>query len=104
MFLSSSSKEARFEAVRKAMAEQGIDVLIARGSSAIRGDGAAFRFLTDFPNINIPLVLMFFRDQANPPVLLVESRFQAMRAEKNSWAGDLRLSGDFFGSLAEVLR
>ena len=86
------------------MAEQGIDALIARGSSAVRGDGAAFRYLTDFPNINIPLVLIFFRAAQEPPILLVESRFQAMRAEKNSWAGDIRLSSNFFQSLTEVIR
>ena len=103
MFLSLKTKESRFQALRKAMAEQGIDLVIARGSSAVRGDGAAFRFLTDFPNINIPLVLIFFREPDRPPVLLVESRFQAMRAAKNSWAGDIRLSTDFFHSLTEVL-
>ena len=103
MFLSAREKEARFKAVRGEMAQQVIDALIARGSSAVRGDGAAFRFLTDFPNINIPLVLIFFRDQEKPPVLLVESRFQAMRAEKNSWAGDIRLSNNFFQSLTAVL-
>jgi hypothetical protein len=62
MFLSSKEKETRFAQVRREMAKQGIDALIARGSSAVRGDGAAFRFLTDFPNVNIPLVLVFFRD------------------------------------------
>lgn len=102
MFLSLRTKECRFKAVRQQMTEQGIDVLIARGSSAVRGDGAAFRFLTDFPNINIPLVLIFFREARQPPVLLVESRFQAMRAAKHSWADDIRLSTDFFHSLAEV--
>ena len=59
MFLSLKAKESRFKATRKQMAEQGLDVLIARGSSAVRGDGAAFRFLTDFPNINIPLPFLF---------------------------------------------
>ena len=62
MFLSPKERESRFRAVRRQMAEQGIDALIARGSSAVRGDGAAFRYLADFPNINIPLVLIFFRD------------------------------------------
>lgn len=104
MFLSLRTKESRFSAVRKQMADQGIDAVIARGSSAVRGDGAAFRFLTDFPNINIPLVLIFFREPNTPPVLLVESRFQAMRAEKNSWAEDIRLSNNFFQALTEVLR
>ena len=104
MFLSLKAKESRFKATRKQMAEQGLDVLIARGSSAVRGDGAAFRFLTDFPNINIPLVVIFFRKPDKPPVLLVESRFQAMRAAKNSWAGDIRLSTNFFHTLTEVLR
>ncbi|MGE5819325.1 MAG: aminopeptidase P family N-terminal domain-containing protein, partial [Deltaproteobacteria bacterium] len=85
------------------MTEQGIDVLIARGSSAVRGDGAAFRFLTDFPNINIPLVLIFFREPDRAPVLFVESRFQAMRAAKYSWVEDIRLSSNFFQSLTEVL-
>ena len=102
MFLSLKAKESRFTAVRKQMAEQGIDVLLARGSSAVRGDGAAFRFLTDFPNINIPLVLIFFRQPDEPPILLVESRFQAMHAEKTSWAGDIRLSSNFFRSLTEI--
>lgn len=104
MALSVKTKESRFEAVRKQMAEHGLDVLIARGSSAVRGDGAAFRFLTDFPNINIPLVVIFFRKSDKPPVLLVESRFQAMRAAKDSWAGDIRLSTNFFHTLTEVLR
>ncbi|HEX9147099.1 MAG TPA: Xaa-Pro peptidase family protein [Candidatus Binatia bacterium] len=104
MFLSLEAKESRFRAVRKQMAEQGIDVLIARGSSAVRGDGAAFRFLTDFPNINIPLVVIFFRAPDRAPVLLVESRFQAMRAAKNSWVGDIRLSNHFFQTLTEILR
>jgi len=104
MFLSPREKESRFKAVRGEMARQGVDVLIARGSSAVRGDGAAFRFLTDFSNINIPLVLIFFRDTARSPILLVESRFQAMRAAKNSWAGDIRLSTNFFHSLTEVLK
>ena len=104
MFLSPKEKESRFRAVRRQMAEQGVDALIARGSSAVRGDGAAFRYLTDFPNINIPLVLIFFRDAGEAPILLVESRFQAMRAEKTSWAGDIRLSNNFFQSLTEVLK
>ena len=104
MFLSPKTKESRFKAVRRQMAEQGLDVVIARGSSAVRGGGAAFRFLTDFPNINIPLVVIFFREPARAPVLLVESRFQAMRAAKDSWAGDIRLSTNFFHALTEVLR
>lgn len=104
MFLSDKEKESRFRIVRRQMAEQGIDALIVRGSSAVRGDGAAFRFLTDFPNINIPLVLIFFRQEDKPPILLVESRFQAMRAAKHSWASDLRLSNNFFQSLTDVLR
>jgi Xaa-Pro aminopeptidase len=103
MFLSPKEKESRFKAARQEMAQKGIDVLIARGSSAVRGDGAAFRFLTDFPNINIPLVLVFFRDPAIPSILLVESRFQAMRAEKNSWVRDIRLSTNFLQSLIEAL-
>ncbi len=104
MFLSNKEKEARYRAVRQQMAEQGIDALIARGSSAIRGDGAAFRFLTNFPNINIPLVLFFFRSEGEKPILLVESRFQAMRAEKYSWAEDIRLSSNFFQSITETLK
>jgi Xaa-Pro aminopeptidase len=104
MFLSLKTKESRFGAVRKQMAYHGIDILIARGSSAVRGDGAAFRFLTDFPNINIPLVLIFFREPDRPPVLLVESRFQAMRAAKNSWVEDIRLSNSFFQTLTAILR
>lgn len=103
MFLSLKAKQSRFTAVRKQMTEQGVDVLLARGSSALRGDGAAFRFLSDFPNINIPLVLLFFRRPNEPAVLLVESRFQALRAQKNSWAGDIRLSGNFFQSLTGIL-
>ncbi len=104
MFLSLKTKESRFKAIREEMAAQDVDVLIARGSSAVRGDGAAFRFLTDFPNINIPLVVIFFRNPDRAPVLLVESRFQAMRAAKHSWAGDIRLSTNFFHTLTEVLR
>jgi len=104
MFLSSKEKETRFAQVRREMAKQGIDALIARGSSAVRGDGAAFRFLTDFPNINIPLVLVFFKDAERGPILLVESRFQAMRAEKNSWVSDIRLSTNFFESLTGVFK
>ena len=104
MFLSNKEKEARYQAVRQQMADQGLDALIVRGSSAVRGDGASFRFLTDFPNINIPLVLVFFRNEGEKPILLVESRFQAMRAEKQSWAGDIRLSSHFFQSLMEILK
>jgi Xaa-Pro aminopeptidase len=103
MFLSAQAKDNRFEAVRKRMVAEGIDALVARGSSAVRGDGAAFRFLTDFPNINIPLVLIFFKEAAEKPILLVESRFQAMKAARNSWAGDIRLSNNFFRSLTEAL-
>jgi hypothetical protein len=72
MFLSVQAKDNRFKAVRRQMADQGIDALIARGSSAVRGDGAAFRFLTDFPNINIPLVLIFSKDPDQQPILLVD--------------------------------
>ena len=104
MFLSNDLKESRYRAVRQQMAERSLDVLIARGSSAVRGDGAAFRFLTDFPNINIPLVLVFFRDEDKPPVMLVESRFQAMRAKKYSWIQDIKLSNQFLQSLLEVLK
>ena len=104
MFLSDKVKETRYRAAREQMAAQGLDALIARGSSAVRGDGAAFRFLTDFPNINIPLVLVFFRDQDKPPLMIVESRFQAMRAKKNSWLEDIRLSSRFLESLMEVLK
>jgi Xaa-Pro aminopeptidase len=104
MFLSNKEKETRHHAARQRMAEQELDALIVRGSSAVRGDGAAFRYLTDFPNINIPLVLIFFRKENEKPILLVESRFQAMRAEKQSWAGHIRLSTDFFKSLTEILK
>ncbi len=104
MFLSIDEKSGRFQAVRKKMAEQNIDALIARGSSAVRGDGAAFRYLTDFPNINIPLVLIFLRKEGEKPILLVESRFQAMRAQKYAWAEDIRLSTDFFQSLMEIVK
>jgi len=104
MFLSNRERENRYRAVRQRMAEAGLDAIIARGSSAVRGDGAAFRFLTAFPNINIPLVCLFFRNEQEKPVLLVESRFQAMRAEKQSWAEDIRLSTNFFQSLTEVLK
>ncbi|MBI2209013.1 MAG: aminopeptidase P family protein [Deltaproteobacteria bacterium] len=104
MFLSNKEKESRYRAVRRRMAEAGLDAIIARGSSAVRGDGAAFRFLTAFPNINIPLVCLFFRNEQEKPVLLVESRFQAMRAEKQSWAEDIRLSTNFFQSLTEILK
>jgi Xaa-Pro dipeptidase len=104
MFLSDHLKESRYRAVRREMAEKGLDALIARGSSAVRGDGAAFRFLTDFPNINIPLVLIFFRREEEPPVMLMESRFQAMRAKKYSWIDDTRLSTNFLRSLLEVLK
>jgi Xaa-Pro aminopeptidase len=104
MFRSDKVKVTRYRAVREQMAAQGLDVLIARGSSAVRGDGAAFRFLTDFPNINIPLVLVFFRDEDKPPLMLVESRFQAMRAKKNSWLEDIRLSSRFLESLMEALK
>lgn len=104
MFLSKDLKESRHRAVRQAMAEKGLDALIARGSSAVRGDGAAFRFLTDFPNINIPLVLIFFRQEDQPPLMLVESRFQAMRARKYSWIDDIRLSSNFLQSLLEILK
>ncbi len=104
MFLSNKEKESRYRAVRQRMADQGLDALIVRGSSAIRGDGASFRFLTDFPNINIPLVLFFFRNEEEKPIMLVESRFQAMRAEKYSWIEDIRLSSNFFQSVTEILR
>ncbi len=86
------------------MADQNLDALIVRGSSAVRGDGAAFRFLTDFPNINIPLVLIFFRNEEKQPIMLVESRFQATRAKKYSWIEDVRLSSNFFQSLLEILK
>jgi len=104
MFLSVSEKESRYRSVRGQMTEQKLDALIARGSSAVRGDGAAFRFLTNFPNINIPLVLVFFKNEREEPILLVESRFQAMRAEKQSWAEDIRLSTNFFQSLMNILK
>ncbi|MGH7769292.1 MAG: aminopeptidase P family N-terminal domain-containing protein, partial [Candidatus Binatia bacterium] len=104
MFLSDQVKKVRYRAVRERMADQGLAAMIARGSSAVRGDGAAFRYLADFPNINIPLVLVFFRDEKIPPVMLVESRFQAMRAKTFSWIGDSRLSSKFLESLLEVLK
>lgn len=104
MFLSDKVKERRYRAVRERMAGAGIDALVARGSSAVRGDGAAFRYLTDFPNINIPLVLVFFRDEAIAPLIFVESRFQAMRAKKYSWIDDVRLSNRFLDDLLGALR
>jgi len=103
VFLSDQSKQVRFQSVRQKMAEENLDALILRGSSAVRGEGAAFRFLTDFPNINIPLVLIFFRDSRQKSILLVESRFQAMRAKKFSWAEDVRLSTNFLKSILEIL-
>lgn len=104
MFLSNREKEVRYQAVRREMAEQGLDALILRGSSAIRGEGASFRFLADFPNINIPLVLLFFAQQSHEPMMLVESRFQADRAEKYSWVKDVRLSSNFLQSLLEIIK
>ena len=58
------------------MTKQNLDLLIVRGSSAIRGEGANFRYLTDFPNINIPLVLIFFKQ-----------RIQMMRFKRRHIAG-----------------
>src|SRR5574341_377123 len=104
MFLSHNERESRHRAARQRMAEAGLDAIIVRGSSAVRGDGAGFRFLTNFPNINIPLVFLFFKNEAEKPILLVESRFQAMRAERQSWAEDIRLSTNFFQSLTEILK
>ncbi|MBI2987857.1 MAG: aminopeptidase P family protein [Deltaproteobacteria bacterium] len=104
MFLSQKEKGTRYQAVRQEMARHGLDAIIMRGSSAIRGDGASFRFLTDFSNINIPLVLIFFKDEEQKPILLVESRFQADRARKYSWIKDVRLSTNFLQSLLEIIR
>lgn len=104
MFLSQREKQARYRAVRQQMAEQNLDALIVRGSSAIRGDGAAFRFLADFPNVNIPLVLFFFRNEGEQPILLVESRFQAKRAKRLSWAEEVRLSFNFLESVLEIIK
>ncbi|MCZ6624591.1 MAG: Xaa-Pro peptidase family protein [Deltaproteobacteria bacterium] len=104
MFLSKKEREARYQSLRQHMTDQGLDALIVRGSSAIRGEGASFRFLTDFPNINIPLVLFFFREGAEGPIMLVESRFQAKRAKKYSWIDDVRLSFNFLESVLEILK
>ncbi|MFQ5681681.1 MAG: M24 family metallopeptidase [Candidatus Binatia bacterium] len=103
MFLSNREKERRYQSLRQRMKEQSVDAVLLRGSSAIRGDGAGFRFLTDFPNINIPLVLIFFRNAQEQPIMLVESRFQTMRAKKYSWVDDVRLSSNFFQTLLEIL-
>ena len=104
MFLSNKEKEVRYQAVRQEMAEQGLDAAIMRGSSAVRGDGASFRFLTDFPNVNIPLVLVFFKNDGQEPILLAESRFQADRAKQSSWIKDVRLSSNFLQSLLDIIR
>src|SRR5262249_36241573 len=104
MFLSERVKESRYRLVREKMGAKSPGAFVRRWPNAVPRDGAAFRYLTDFPNINIQLVLIFFRDEAKPPVLLVESRFQAMRAKKFSWIPDIRLSNRFLDSLIEVLR
>ncbi len=103
MFLSNTEKEARHQSVRKHMADQTLAALIVRGSSAIRGEGAGFRFLTDFPNINIPLVLIFFRNENEKSIMLLESRFQSMRAKKYSWIEDVRLSFNFLQSVLDIV-
>jgi Xaa-Pro aminopeptidase len=86
------------------MKEQNIDVVIVRGSSATRGEGSNFRFLADFPNINIPLVLFFFRDEKEPTIMLVESPFQTEKAKQFSWAEDIRRSANFLQSVIEVIK
>lgn len=48
--------------------------------------------------------LSFLDGGGEKPILLVESRFQAMRAQKYAWAEDIRLSTDFFQSLMEILK
>ena len=103
MFLSDKTRDARHHLTRQYMAEQDIDVLLVRGSSATRGAGANFRFLADFPNINIPLVLFFFRDENRPSIMLVESPFQTEKARKYSWAQDVRRSTTFLQSVLGII-
>jgi Xaa-Pro aminopeptidase len=102
MFLSNKTREARHRLTRQYMTEQNVDVLLVRGSSATRGEGANFRFLADFPNINIPLTLFFFRDENRPSIMLVESPFQTEKAKKYSWAQDVRRSTNFLQSVLGI--
>jgi len=102
MFLSNKTREARHHLTRQYMIEQNLDVLLVRGSSATRGAGANFRYLADFPNINIPLVLFFFRDENRPSIMLVESPFQTEKAKKYSWAQDVRRSTNFLQSVLGI--
>lgn len=104
MFLSNKEKNVRYRVVRQEMAAHGLEAVMMRGSSAVRGDGASFRFLADFPNINIPLVLIVFKNEDQNPILLAESRFQADRAKKYSWVEDVRLSSNFLSSLLQIIR
>jgi len=85
------------------MMEQNVDVLLVRGSSATRGEGANFRFLADFPNNNIPLVLFFFRYENRPSIMLAESPFQTEKAKKYSWVEDVRQSANFLQSVLGIL-
>ncbi len=85
------------------MQAQDIDAVMVRGSSATRGEGSNFRFLADFPNINISLVFFFFRDKKQPSIMLVESPFQTEKAKRYSWAEDVRRSTNFLQSVLEIL-
>jgi Xaa-Pro dipeptidase len=104
MYFSDQQKEARHQTLRKHMKEQGVDVVMVRGSSATRGEGSNFRYLADFPNINIPLVLFFFRDRKERSMMLVESPFQTEKAKRYSWAEDVRRSTNFLQSVLDFIK
>ncbi len=106
MYLSEHERDRRYECVRKAMHEQGTDVLLLVGNNHASGGAlfstGSFRYLTDFFIFSLYGLLLFFRE--DEPVMLVPMELQEAMARKYSWIKDIRISFNYAETVAQVLR
>ena len=106
MYLSEHERDRRYECVRKAMHEQGTDVLLLVGNNHASGGAlfstGSFRYLTDFFIFSLYGLLLFFRE--DEPVMLVPMELQEAMARKYSWIRDIRISFNYAETVAQVLQ
>ena len=105
MYLSDHERDRRHGLVRKAMHEQGTDVLLVVGNNHASGSPlfstGSFRYLTDFFIFSLYGLLLFFREEE--PMMLVPMELQEAMAKKYSWIKEIRMSLNYAETVAQVL-
>ena len=106
MYLSTQERDRRYEAVRRLMDEEGMDVLLVMGTGAATGSPSyatgSFRYLTDFFIFSQYGIFLFFR--RSDPIMLVPMEIQETFGKKHSWIEDVRVSLDYAETVSLLLR